>query len=239
MWGVSARVAEPANDQMSAIADNPSRTGSNGVNVRAFLAGGGATTALIAAAVVAFLSVAALVAFNGLPIGGGDANAGSVQVGEVPTATGAGAPELAAETLGGAPAAVAASPAAATAVDPTLIPGFGAPGGPTGAPGLTGPNGSLPDGSVPTAPGTSGSGALGGAVGGLEDTAGNAGLDLPLSDLSGGLTGPLDQTVNDTLNNVGGAVGNPNLGNQVNGAVNNVTNGLLGPKSATNQLLNP
>jgi hypothetical protein len=240
MWGVSARGAEPAIDLMSAIAENPARTGSNGVNVRAFLAGGGATTALIAAAVVAFLSVAALVAFNDLPIGGGDADAGSVQVGEVPTATGPGAPELAADALGGTAGAVAGTPAAATAVDPSLIPGFAGPGGSTGAPGLTAPGGSLPGSSgTPTAPGTTGSGALGGAVGGLEDTAGEVGLDLPLSDVTGDLTGPLDQTANDTLSNVGGGVGNPNLGNDANGAVNNVTNGLLGPKGATDQLLNP
>jgi hypothetical protein len=238
MWGVSARGAEPAIDLMSAIAENPARTSSNGVNVRAFLAGGGATTALIAAAVVAFLSVAALVAFNGLPIGGGDADAGSVQVGEVPT-TGPGAPELAADALGGTAGAVAGTPAAATAVDPSLIPGFAGPGGSTGAPGLTAPGGSLGGSGTPTAPGTTGSGALGGAVGGLEDTAGDVGLELPLSDVTGDLTGPVDQTGNDTLNDVGGAVGNPNLGNDVNGAVNNVTNGLLGPKGVTDQLLNP
>lgn len=234
---MSAQWAAPGVDLMSAIAESPSSTASNGVNTRAFLAGGGATTALIAAVVIAFLSVAALVAFNGLPIGGGDADAGSVQVGEVPTATGANAPELAAAALGGAPAAVAASPAAATAVDPTLIPGLTGPGG---APGLTGSGTGLDDGSgTPTAPGagTAGSGVLGGTVGGLEDTAGNLGLNLPLGDATNGLTGPLDQTVNDTLNNVGGALGNPNLGNQVGGAVNNATNGLLGPKSAVNDLL--
>ena len=36
-------------------------------NVRAYLAGGGATAALIAGAVVVFLGVAAFVGFNGLP----------------------------------------------------------------------------------------------------------------------------------------------------------------------------
>jgi hypothetical protein len=223
---------------MSAIAESPASTGSNGVNTRAFLAGGGATTALIAAAVIAFLSVAALVAFNGLPIGGDNADSATVQVGEVPTTGSGNAPELAAAAAGGAAGAVAATPAAATAVDPSLIPGFpGAGSGLNGAPG----SGALLPGAdgVPTAPGTGSSGVLGGTVGGLEDTAGNAGLDLPLSDLSGGLTGPLDQTANDTLNNVGGALGNPNPGNQVGGAVNNVTNGLLGPKGAVDELLNP
>jgi hypothetical protein len=221
---------------MSAIAETPASTGSNGVNTRAFLAGGGATTALIAAAVIAFLSVAALVAFNGLPIGGGDADSATVQVGEVPT-TGANGPDAAAAAAAGAPGAVAATPAAATAVDPTLIPGFAGAG--SGLNGAGTGTGTLPGGSgVPTVPGT-GSGVLGGTVGGVEDTAGNAGLDVPLNDIAGGLTGPLDQGVNDTLNNVGGAVGNPNLGNQVGGAVNNVTNGVLGPKGAVDELLNP
>ena len=34
--------------------------------------------------------------------------------------------------------------------------------------------------------------------------------------------------VNGALNDVGGALGNPNLGDQVNGTLNGVTNGLLG-----------
>jgi hypothetical protein len=220
---------------MSAIAESPASTGSNGVNTRAFLAGGGATTALIAAAVIAFLSVAALVAFNGLPIGGDNADSATVQVGEVPT-TGANGPEAAAAAAAGAPGAVAATPAASTAVDPTLIPGF-AGNGLTGGPGT----GALGGSGAPTAPGTgsTGSGVLGGTVGGLEDTSGNAGLDLPLSDTTGGLTGPLDQGVDDTLNNVGGALGNPNLGNDATNGVNNVTDGVLGPKGAVDQLLTP
>lgn len=219
---------------MSAIAETPSSTASNGVNTRAFLAGGGATTALIAAAVIAFLSVAALVAFNGLPIGGGGADAGSVQVGEVP-ATGANAPELAAAALGDAPGAVAATPAASTAIDPTQIPGFAGSGG---APGVPGAPGTVLGGSgAPSVAGSgsSGSGVLGGTVGGVEDTAGNLGLDLPLNDATNELTGPLDQTLDD----VGGAAGNPNLGNQVGGAVDNVTNALPGPTGAVDQLVNP
>jgi hypothetical protein len=237
MRGTPAYGAERTSKQMSAIAETPSGTASNSVNTRAFLAGGGATTALIAAAVIAFLSVAALVAFNGLPIGGDDADAGSVQVGEVP-ATGANAPELAAAALGDALGAVAATPAASTAVDPTQIPGFAGSGG---APAVPGAPGTVPGGSgAPRVPGTgsTGSEVLGGTVGGVDNTAGNLGLDLPLNDATNGLTGPLDQTLNDTLNNVGGAAGNPNLGNQVGGAVNNVTNGLPEPK-AVDQLVNP
>ena len=41
-------------------------------NLRAYLAGGGATAALVAAAVVVFVGVAAFVGFNGLPFGADD-----------------------------------------------------------------------------------------------------------------------------------------------------------------------
>ena len=43
--------------------------GRNHFNLRAYLAGGTATTALIAAAILVFGSLAAYVAFNGLPVG--------------------------------------------------------------------------------------------------------------------------------------------------------------------------
>ena len=39
---------------------------------------------------------------------------------------------------------------------------------------------------------------------------------------------PGRRALNDTLNNVGGAVGSPNLGNNVNDTANGLTNGLLG-----------
>ena len=41
-------------------------------NLKAYLAGGGATAALVAAAVVVFVGVAAYVGFNGLPFGADD-----------------------------------------------------------------------------------------------------------------------------------------------------------------------
>src|SRR5215207_4558521 len=51
------------------------RRGKN-FNLRAFFAGGAATVALIAAGVIVFGSLAAYVAFNGLPVGGGDGGGG-------------------------------------------------------------------------------------------------------------------------------------------------------------------
>jgi hypothetical protein len=49
-------------------------------NLRAYLAGGGATVALIAAAVLVFASLGAYVAFEGLPVGNGEDDAAQVAV---------------------------------------------------------------------------------------------------------------------------------------------------------------
>jgi hypothetical protein len=55
------------------------------------------------------------------------------------------------------------------------------------------------------------------------------------------MTGPfadqLDETVNRALNGVGGMIGNRNLGDQVGGTVNNVSNGLLGDQGLARKLL--
>jgi hypothetical protein len=53
---------------------------------------------------------------------------------------------------------------------------------------------------------------LGNTVSGVENTAGGLGLDLPLTDLTGPVTGPLDQTLNDILNQVAPSLGQPRLG---------------------------
>lgn len=63
----------------------------------------------------------------------------------------------------------------------------------------------------------------------------NLGLNTDL----GGATQNLDQTVNQTLDNVGGELGNPSLGNQVGQGLNQTTNDLLGQRRVTEQLLNP
>src|SRR5262245_9395422 len=101
---------------MSSIASpaSPQPTVRRRFNLRAFLAGGTATAALIAAAVVVFGSLAAYVAFEGSPVRGADAP---------PTdRVTVGAPQAAAATLGRAGRVVAASPAASTAIAPPPAP---------------------------------------------------------------------------------------------------------------------
>jgi len=200
-------------------------------NLKAYLAGGGATAALVAAAVVVFVGVAAFVGFNGLPFGADDSADSTVNLA-------AGVPDAAADAAAATAGAVSDDPvtpsgAALAEIADSLPPGStsevpgvnglipGVDGGDPGSPGVIPPPGETP--TNPAVPGP-----LGSAVDDIEDTAGNAGLDLPLGDVTDPITGPVDNAVNGALNNVGGALGNPNLGNQVNGALNGVTNGLLG-----------
>jgi hypothetical protein len=197
-------------------------------NLREYLAGTGATGALIAGAIIAFLAVGALVAFDGSQLGGGGAD-GSVSLAEGP---GSQAPEAAAAALGVTPGAVAARPAGGTVLAAIL------PGGIPVGPGLngggstgTGPGGGDAPGT-PTDPGSSG--ALSGLVGDVDETTG--GLP-PLSPTTGPVTDQIDDTVNDTLNNVGGALGQPNLGDNLNDTVRNLGNGLVGREGLTGTLL--
>lgn len=241
-----------ATEQPSASIRRPLTDGKN-FNLRALFAGGAATLALIAAGIIVFGSLAAYVAFNGLPVGGeGGDGSGSVAVEANSAAAAASAPARAAAGLAAAPSAVAATPAASTAVAPapgTAAAAAAAADGATGTsttgttvPGATGttPTGTTPTdttatGTTPTAPAATGSsstssssGPVGSAVQGLEDTAAGAGVDLPLSETTQGLTDQVDQTVTGTLDGVGGAIGNPDLGQQVGGTLNDVTGGLLG-----------
>jgi hypothetical protein len=185
-------------------------------NLRAYLAGGGATTALIAGLVIIFLAAGAYVAFNGFP-GSGDSPSDSVTIGSQP----AGAPEAAALALADAPAAVADVPTPlvggpGAAVDGgaaflAASTGAAAPGAPgTTPPGVTGPG---------TGGGTTGGGALSDTVGIVDDTTSNLGLPLNLDQATGPITRDLDRTVTDTLNNVGGSTGNGGLGDRVNDTV--------------------
>ncbi len=213
-------------------------------NLRAFLAGGTATAALIAAAVIVFGSLAAYVAFDGAPVRGDDPPTDTVTVG---------APHAAAATLGRAPRVVAATPAAPTAIAPAPAPtpapaaaaAAGVVAGTPGAelaPGTTivapGTDPAVPSTTespvaptTPTAPapvesdtstgtGSSGSGTLGGAVDQIDQVTGGG---LGLGEATDSVTGPLDNTVdqvNDTLNNVA-----PGLGDQVNDTLDGVLGG--------------
>ena len=195
-------------------------------NLRAYLASTGATGALVAGAIVAFLSVGALVAFNGNPLGGDDAS------GTVGLAEGPGAPEAAAVALAPAPDAVAAAPAGGTvlaAILPGFGPGGGGPGGGGGGGGgSTQTGGGGDDGGGTTTPPPGGGGTVGGVVDGVDDTTSGLGVDLPLAPATKPLTDQLDQTVDDTLNGAGGLLGQPNLGGNVTDAVNGLTGSLLG-----------
>ena len=70
---------------------------------RAYLAGTGATGSLIAGTVVAFLSLAAFVAFHGMPFANSGGSFGNAYVGSGSV----GAPEAAARALAAAPRSVA------------------------------------------------------------------------------------------------------------------------------------
>jgi hypothetical protein len=223
---------------MSTIA-SPQPTVRRRLNLRAFLAGGTATAALIAAAVVVFGSLAAYVAFEGSPVRGDDPPADSVTVG---------APKAAAATLGRAGRVVAARPAASTPIAPPPtagVPGATAPGTVATATGqeagtvstptdLSSPttgtapttvappaaaNPTAPDDSTSAGGGTDGSSSSG-PVGGVVDQVDNASGDtLNLGETTAPVTGAVDET----LNQAGGAV--DNIGSQVTGAAGAVLGG--------------
>jgi hypothetical protein len=192
-------------------------------NLRAYLAGSGATTALIAGLLILFLAAGAFVAFSGNPFGGDDAS-DSVTIGNQT----AGAPEAAALALTPGPDAVAAGPTAlvggpGAAVDGGAafaagVPGAGSPG--SAFPG-TGPGG---DGGTGGG-GSSGGGTLGNTVGAVDDIGNSLGLNLNLDQTTAPLTDRLDRTVTDTLNNVRDGNGR-GLGDSVNDTVGGVRDGV-------------
>ena len=181
---------------------------------KAYLAGTGATTALFAAGLVSFLSLAALLSFDGLPSLGGGSEGGSVFVGPATSA-----PEAAAAAAAGTATAVAVAPAGApgaaggaggaagggSAGGGTGVPGGGLPGTTDGSgtvPGVT-PPGTTPPGGSP-APSTT-SGPVSNTVQTLDSTTENAtGLDLPLTETTSPITDKLDKTVDGA---VGGLLG--------------------------------
>jgi len=200
------------------------------VDVRAFVAGTGVSTALIAAAVLAFVAIAAFVAFEGNPVASGDSPESTLTL---PS----GAPQAAAAAAGTTAESVAAEPATpsagALAEIAAALPGAGA-GGPgassgpgdtivdiPGGGGGTGP-GDGPGSEAPAPPGSQ-PGPLQSTVGAVDDTAGGVDLDLPLGEVTADVTKPLDDFVGGTLNDVGNGIGAGNLGDKTN----NVVGGLL------------
>jgi hypothetical protein len=213
------------------------RKSRRGFDVRAFVAGGAATAALIAGVVLVFGSLAAYVAFNGSPLGGAAAPGSS----QVVVETGARAPALAAAALSDASGAVAREPAATTAVAPApgasaaaadgsdgsnaaTAPNEGGLASPTGSDALPGPGSTVPTTSSPdseqalsptspTSP-TTASGPVGNAVQGVEDTTG-----LNLGESTAPVTNPVDQV----LGELGGGV------QGLEDTLDETTGGLLNP----------
>jgi hypothetical protein len=228
---------------MSTVAQTQQRT-RNQFNLRAYLAGGTATSALIAAAILVFGSLAAYVAFNGLPIAGGSEGAAEQVVDAGTGSTDAPETAAAAAATAAAPAAVAATAAAPTAIPlPPTPAGSGVTGasdtpvteGTGTAPAATPSVPGTPADTVPiapsapatgAAPGTTTSGPVGDAVDDVGETTDHV-ADLPLGEATEGVTGPVDEAVGGALNEVGGAVGQPDLGDQVGDAVDDVTGTVL------------
>jgi hypothetical protein len=194
---------------------------------KAYLAGTGATSALVAAAVVSFFALAGLFSVNGFPGGLSSSEGDTVLV-----APRSDAPEAAADAAAAAPGAVAAIPAdrvvggagvggagvAGAGESGATLGGATAPGGGTTPDAGTAPDATVPTVSSPSAPapapatGTSTQqGPVSDTVSGVEGTTeGATGVDVPLSETTQPLTDQLDQTIQDTNDTVGGLLGGSN-----------------------------
>ena len=191
-----------------------------GVDARAFAAGTGVTGALVAAAILAFASIAVYVAFEGMPFSSGDTPESTVSL--------SGAPQAAALTAGQTADAVAADPAtpSAAAIAEILAAAPGATGAPAPGAGSSGPGDDrvVGGGNPPRpGPGPAAPGPLEETVGSVDGTTGGLGLDLPLESTDP-ITQQVDDAVGGALNNVSNAVGGGSLADKVNGTVG----GLLG-----------
>lgn len=211
----------------------PALTGSH---IRAYLAGSGATVALVAGAVVAFLAVATFVAFHGLPTGSDNDSTAQVNL----TASAPAAAAAAAAPATGAVAAAPATPgpAATTEIIASLPPTQAPPAAPGVDPNIPTPPGFIGDPTVVVpGGGTSSPGTVGNVIQNLDNTTSGLGLNLGLGNATNGVTQQVDNTVRGTLNNAGGLLGNPHLGDQTTDALNNLTNGLIGQGGLTDHLL--
>lgn len=196
---------------------------------RAYLAGTGATGALIAGAVIVFLSAAAFVAFNGFSFpASSEQSSASVAVAARQTQEIAAAPRAAAASVAPGAAAVAATPTPTLAATSARVITTATDGTPI-TPIVT--RGPLPppipgDGDEPPAPPTD-DGPITGITDTVDHTTGPLGLPAvgPLTDP---LTSQVDQTATTTLNRVGGLVGNSELGDQTVDNVSRLTHRLLG-----------
>jgi hypothetical protein len=179
--------------------------------IRTYIAGSGATAALIAAALVGFLTVAAYVSVNGMPGALAGSDEDSVFLG------GGSAPAVAA-ALSSAPGAVAGTPAPFA---PGLAPAGGAAGaGPGGGPGggvlgtqISGTPSGIPGTTLPAGgtPSPTQQGMVGDTVNGANNTLqGTTNQNTGLGGTTAPITGPVDNTVNGVTGPLGGLTGNGN-----------------------------
>jgi hypothetical protein len=191
---------------------------------RSYIAGIGASGALVGATVLAVVLLGALLAFEGFPIAGDDGSADSIRVGAGENSIGV----ATAAAVGAAPGAVAAAPAAAAG---GAAAGGGADAGAPGTapPGTTGTDGSVPPGTPsptdPTAPPTGAPPAPPGVpanpitdtLSGVDSAVeAETGINPNLGGATEPVTGAVDQVLEDTT------------GNDLGGHVDNVTDGLPG-----------
>lgn len=235
-------------DEINSVVQTEPGTGRN-FNLRAYLAGGAATAALIAAVIFVFGSLAAYVAFNGLPVGGENTATPNVVVdGGVGTATNAAGSTAASPSSSSTRASNtggrSAGPGGGHGANASQNTGTGSggtatvtpPGASTGdSPPATAPPAAGPSDPAPTSPTDDApqvpsavTGAVGGAVDDIEGAAHEAGIDVPLGQSSSGLTDLVDQVGTETHDGAGGVAGNDNLGDDVAGLANGLTGTLLG-----------
>jgi hypothetical protein len=199
---------------------------------RSYIAGIGASGALVGAAVLAVVFLGTLLAFEGFPIAGGPDSADSIQIDAGENAIGA----ATAAALGGAPGAVAGAPGAALGGVAAGAGGAGAAGAGDGAagtgPGGAGPGGEgtttppgttapptdptapLPPGTPPTAPTDPGN-PINNTLSGVDSAVeGATGTNPDLGGTTAPVTGAVDDVLEDTT------------GNDLGGHVDNVTDAL-------------
>ena len=182
--------------------------------IRTYIAGSGATAALIAAALVGFLTLAAYVSVNGMPGGLSGSDEDSVFLGD-------GGARTVAAALSSAPGAVAGAPAPfAAGLAPGGGPAGAGAGGPGGGPGgavlgtqISGAPGGTPGTTLPAGgtPSPTQQGMVGDTVNGANNTLlGTTNQNTGLGGTTAPITGPVDNTVNGVTWALGGLTGNGN-----------------------------
>jgi hypothetical protein len=187
------------------------------LQLRTYLTGVGATAALTAGALVAFLSLAPFLAFKGLPSGAPGGTAGTAYLDSVAS----GAPTAAGAALGAARAAVARDPVPGSRGGGGGGSGSGSGGGSAGLGGapinppstpVTPPPGASPSPSSSTGPVESG-------VNYLNQATSSLGVTVP-----SGPASTADGASSSTLNSA-----QPGLGDQVSDTGSSLVNGLRQP----------